>query len=285
MNKEYLFREKVSQNQNLKRKFEQNHKMAALEKVMQMRTQGLSESQIINNLKQEGVSPKEIYDALTQSQIKSELSQAPPIEYETDETMRPSITQQDQPYQQEEGYDDSNQSKLMQPQQEYVESPPASQETYYPEYQEYRPAQPQTSDIETINEIAEQIVEEKNIELKKQILEIKNFKEEAKAEIERLNKKIEKLENNYNELQTAIIRKIGEYGENIKNIATEMHQTQNSFSKMLNPLTDNLRELQKITGLEDPIQQQTSPQPTPQEVQQQPRKTKPEQPGFEEYLR
>lgn len=245
--------------------------MAALEKVMQMRTQGLSESQIINTLKQEGVSPKEIYDALTQSQIKSELSQAPQIEYETDE-MKPSMTQQDPPYFPEEGYIDSNQTQpeYAEPQKEY--------------YQEYQPVQQQTADIETINEIAEQIVEEKNIELKKQISEIKNFKEEAKADINELDKRLEKLENNYNELQIAIIRKIGDYGENIKNIAAEMHENQNSFSKMLNPLTDNIREMQKINSSSS-IQPQASFQTTNQESQEEVRKTKKAQPGFEEYLR
>lgn len=255
--------------------------MAALERVMQMRTQGLSESQIINTLRQEGISPKEIYDALTQSQIKSELSQAPQIEYETEE-MKPSMIQQEQPYPQEESYADSSQTQQEQP--EYAETVPAQQGEYYPQYQEPIQQQ-QTTDIETINEIAEQIVEEKNIELKKQISEIKNFKEEAKEDIERLNKKVEKLENNYNELQIAIIRKIGDYGENIKNIATEMHETQDSFSKMINPLTDNIRELQKITGLPTPSQQQASSQTIPQETKQEARKTKRGQPGFEEYLR
>jgi len=254
--------------------------MAALERVMQMRNQGLSESQIINTLRQEGVSPKEVYDAITQSQIKSELSQAPPIEYETQEMTQSMAQPEQQPYLPEENYADPSQAQVEQ--QEYIEPVPAPQQQYY---QEYQPVQQQPTDIETINEIAEQIVDEKNIELKKQISEIKNFKEEAKTEIERLTKKIEKLENNYNELQIAIIRRIGEYGENIKNIATEMHETQDSFSKMINPLTDNLRELQKITGLPSPSQQQAPPQPIPQEAQGEVRKTKKSQPGFEEYLR
>lgn len=258
--------------------------MAALERVMQMQSEGLSESQIIDSLRQERVSPKEIYDALTQSQIKSELSQTPTFENETGE-MKPSMTQQTpEAYSREESYVDSSQTQAEQPYPEYTEPVPPTQE-YYPQYQEYQPPQQQATDIETINEIAEQIVEEKNTELKKQISEIKNFKEEAKAEIDRLNEKIEKIENNYNELQIAIIRKIGDYGENIKNIAAEMHETQNSFSKMINPLTDNIRELQKITGMPTFNQQQTFSQPTPKETQQEQRKTKKTEPNFEEYLR
>jgi archaellum component FlaC len=262
--------------------------MAALERVMQLQGEGLSESQIINTLRQEKVSPKEIYDALTQSQIKSELSQTPQVEYETNE-MNPSIIQQaKEEYPTQESYSNSSQVEPEQPYPEYTEPPTSSQE-YYPQYQEDQPPQQQAADIETINEIAEQIVEEKNVELKKQISEIKNFKEEAKAEIDRLNEKIEKIENNYNELQIAIIRKIGDYGENIKNIASEMHETQNSFSKIINPLTDNIRELQKITGtVVTPISNQieASSQPIPSEqTQEVERRTKKSEPSFEEYLR
>ena len=144
--------------------------MAALEKVMQMQGQGMSESQIINALRQEGVSPKEVYDALTQSQIKSELSQnpGPEAEYETD-NMKQSMNQEEQTNYAPEEY------VPEQPQQEYPEyqNPPVQE--YAPEYQEYQAPQQQTTDIETINEIAEQIVEEKSAELKKQVSEIRNF--------------------------------------------------------------------------------------------------------------
>ncbi len=265
--------------------------MAILERVMQMNQQGYTESQIINTLRQEGISPKEIYDALTQSKIKSELSQEPQEEYETDE-MKPSMIQQSQEteaYPQEE----YSQGYPAQAQQEY---PDQSQETalsqqgYYPQYQEYQPPSPPT-DIETINEIAEQIVEEKTSEIKKQISLFRNTNEETKAELERVNKRLEKLETNFNELQIAIIKKIGEYGENIKNISTEMHETQNSFSKILNPLTDNIRELQKITQAGKKLAELEAQKPEPSKMpsaetpKPEERRTKRPEPGFEEYLR
>ena len=215
--------------------------MVTLERITQMKATGLSESQIINLLKQEGVTPKEINDALNQAKIKDELSQIPPGE-EPDQ-MRPSIMQpkepipepvQEQPLAeaqegnyQEQNYDYPAYEAPQQQQQQQEQQP-----EYYPQYQEYQ-APSQNADIDTISEITDQIVEEKIADLKKQISTLKNFKEETKADLDRLNLKIDKLDNNLNELQIAIIRKIGEYGENIKNISKEMHETQNSFSKIV----------------------------------------------------
>jgi hypothetical protein len=73
-----------------------------------------------------------------------------------------------------------------------------------------------------------------------------------------------------------------------------MHTTQESFSKILNPLTDNMRKMQKIAGTTP----KTKP-PKPKEKPSRPkRKTKPKteshksrsrkskkKPSFEDYLR
>jgi hypothetical protein len=265
--------------------------MAALERVMQMKSEGYSEPQIIDALKGEGVSPKEIYNALTQSTIKSELSQAPMAEQSTEGYYPSGAPQegQDNAYSQEQTPDPSSQYPQYQQENTYPqEQAPQDYNQQYQQYPEYQAPQQQQTDIETINEIAEQIVEEKTVDLKKQISSFKNYNEETKTEFERINKKLERIENNFNELQVAILRKIGEYGENIRNISSEMHETQDSFSKILNPLTDNIRELQKLTGdLEKPqVSKKQLKEEVREEETQQPKepRTKPE-PGFETYLR
>ena len=61
-----------------------------------------------------------------------------------------------------------------------------------------------------------------------------------------------KLEDIFTQLQISILKKIGEYGSDIKNISNEMVKTQESFSKILNPLTDNIRELKRISDEKNP---------------------------------
>ena len=274
--------------------------MATLEKIMQLKQQGQNDQQIIENLKQQGLSPNEINESLSQSKIKSELNdpstmlkqtaqpqnpqfEQPPSAETT--SMQPSMSQQPGTQQPSS----PQQSQFTQPMQETPQSfqPPITQEIPAPEmqqqgpyppqeYQEYQEYQPQETSIETINEIAEQIVDEKIIQLKKQITSFTKFKEELASEVLRLSERFSKIENTLNELQVAVLRKVGDYGEDIKNIAKEMHSTQDSFSKVLNPLTDNIRELQKITGSED----SKSSRPKPKT-----KSKKSQKPNFEDYLR
>lgn len=250
--------------------------MATLERVMQMKQQGASEPQIIDILRKEGISPKEINDALTQATIKSQVeTQKAVVNENTVDNMRPSIMAgSEEPQQQYEDYSaQPEQEQYVQPNQYYPEQ-------YYPEYQ---PQQQQASaSIEAINEITEQIIEEKNSEIKKQLSSLKTFKEESKFEIEKIKEKIDKIENIMNELQLSIIRKIGQYGEDIKNIADEMHSTQESFSKIINPLADNINELKKINQ-ENPGQKQKEKQK--EQKREQGKSSEEKITGFENYLR
>ena len=79
----------------------------------------------------------------------------------------------------------------------------------------------------------------------------------SNEEIKQINRRVSKIENGFEELQIAIIRKIGDYGENIEKISKEISSQRESFSKILDPLTDNIRELQKITGTSNTEQVET----------------------------
>ena len=244
--------------------------MGTLEKVMQMRQQGQTDSQIIQNLQREGISPREINESISQSQIKSELIN--PQDYNQsdnqsqygEEQMQQSLSQMNTPqagfgqyqgFAQQEGQEPMQGSQMM-PDQGYQTN----------QYQDYA----QAVDMATINEIADQIVEEKTNQLKKQIATLIKFKEEKTSEIDMLNQRLSKIENSFNDLQMAIIGRIGEYGQDIKNIAKEMHMTQDSFSKIINPLTDRAR------GYSD-SEENTRPKPKTT--------SKSDKPEFEDYLR
>ena len=236
--------------------------MSTLEKVMLMKKQGIPEEDIIETLKSQGVPPKEIEEAISQSKIKSAIADSPlqDTNIQTPEiplseyTSPPNIPENEQ-------FQASPQTQPPQPspqisEQEYPpETPPEtpsppydtqySQQQYPEYYPQYYPEAPGL-DINTIKDLTEQIVEEKIAKLRDSLSALKKFKEEISFEIKRIAKKLEKIEDNFNTLQISIIKKIGSYGESIKNIEKEMHATQESFSKILNPLTDNIRELEKI---------------------------------------
>jgi len=60
--------------------------MGSLDQVTQMKNQGVPENEIINKLQEQGVSPKDIGDAMDQSKIKDAVSRPVP-----DEGMEPSL--------------------------------------------------------------------------------------------------------------------------------------------------------------------------------------------------
>lgn len=222
--------------------------MAILERVMQLKEQGLEDQQIALALRQEGYNPKEIMDSISQSKIKiaisknedrysGETSQYQDANQEFVSELQPSIM--------------SNSQQSYQPEVQFEngETIPSSYQpstTPYEEYQEnqlqpgYAQEYYQPVDFQSIAEIAEQIIEEKIEELNKKVSSSIKGKEETAIELETLQKRIEKLENLFNTLQMDVLKKIGQYGEDINSIAKEMHSNQETFSKLVNPLTDNM---------------------------------------------
>ncbi len=219
-----------------------------LDRVTQMQNQGMSPEDINRNLRNEGFSPQQIDDALSQSQVKSAVSQSPEFaqEQQTMQNMQQSIMPQQPPYQQ----DSYAQTKISEP------SPPAqypegSQEYYYPETPQAYPQEsyyPEASiDTETITEIAEQVVMEKLEKINKKFGNIPAFKIETKEKINNIDERLKKIETSIEKLQQAIIGKIGEFGESTEAVHKDLANLHNTVSKLMNPLIDNYKELKKLT--------------------------------------
>lgn len=242
--------------------------MALLEKIGEMKQAGLSENQIINYLKEEGFSPREIAEAINQSKIKSAvaLPQESQEDYNNDQ-MQPSIMQaQEQQTTQINQYSQANQQQSYLPQQNYAQE--VQDPNQYPAYTEQQYAYPNSSqeayapqgiDIETIRDIAKQEIDESLKKIRSQIEVLGKDKTNMSFELQNLDNRLTKIESIIQELQTAIIRRIGEYGESITNISDELKATQNSFSKLINPIINQKRAFPKdVKSQENNIKQKTS---------------------------
>jgi DNA-binding transcriptional MerR regulator len=192
--------------------------MDVLDKVTELQSQGLQDEDINKQLRDEGFSPQEINDALSQARVKEAVS-AP-------QGMEQSISEQEM--------------------QEY--SPQAGQE-YAQGDQQYGQDQyqPQQLDTDTISEIAEQVVQEKFSEFNKKTGDIVNFKNEVRAQLQDIDERIKRIESALDNIQKAIIGKIGEYGENIAYVHKDLENIHETVSKLMNPLIDNYRELKKLS--------------------------------------
>jgi len=199
--------------------------MGVLEQITQMKNQRIPDEEIVSKLQEQGVSPREINDALNQSQIKTAVS---------GEEVMPG--QPPAPSQQSQG-------GYIPQAQEMPELPRTEQETYAPQTQEYAPQQenyPQDTygypaetgvDSNTMIEISEQVFSEK---IKKQVDMLNEFKTLGMTKIDNTSDRLKRIETTMDKLQIAILEKIGSYGKNIENIKKEMSMIQDSFGKVVN---------------------------------------------------
>lgn len=264
-----------------------------IEQIIQMQQQGKPDGEIIQYFREQGISPRDISEALSQAKIKSALGMAQRQDFpdssegEMQPSMMPKPPQTYEPgsYQQEQYTQESSQA--------YPEySPEVSQESPIQEYAQY---QPTTSfDIETINEIVEQVVDEKTDETKKQVSSLIKLYRNLQLEIQRIEQRTSKIESLFNELQFAILNKIGEYGKNLQDVTQELHETQKSFSKIANPLAENMSHLKKISHHQShaehhPVHHATSHTATNKthqvHHQAKPKKHSKSSASFEDYLR
>jgi len=265
--------------------------MALLERITSMKQQGLSEPQIINNLQQEGISYSQINEAFSQSKIKSAIAG----NTSEDETLQQSVMSDatgnqtvgtpesmsqpgyDSPTPQyPQGYDQQYQQQNYPPQQyspeQYAYSQPATEQQGY--YQ-------QSIDLETIRDISRQETDEAVKKIKEQLNSLEKMKIEMRFEMQDIENRLLRVESVINELQSAIIKKIGEYGTSISNISNEIRATQNSFAKIINPVIDKKRGLE---SQEQPIQQTQQNIPKPQNKPA-PRNNNNSAVGVEDYFR
>ena len=312
--------------------------MGVLDEVIQMKSQGMDEEEIINELSDKGISPMEIDDALNQSQIKDAIAdiqgenteniedeeynenegnyEIPPIQspissvsplkqkqnykqqsrsspgkssyspylpmsQETNEESQ-NITEEynpesdinypPQPYSYSEMQQIPSQIQTFPVQRAFPQQSPQpqenSEEIYYPQQpQENYPPQedsgygqyyaPQENygydanqnygnegyNTDSIIEISEQIVDSKLIEIVDKLNELNESKILIQSQVENIESRLKKIESIIDRLQASILEKVGSYGENLFSIRKEMAMMQDSFSKVINPLTDKFSKV------------------------------------------
>ena len=239
--------------------------MATLDRVIEMQNQGMSEYDIAEQLKNEGINPKEITDALGQAKIKNAVSpnaeqqaqQQATQEQQPTQNMQPSVMQDPNTQgQYPEQYQQPQQNPEVYPQENQAQDPYASQQeqqNYYSESpqaysgQEYYPNQGNMTS-ETISEIAEQVVSEKLEEFKIKTGDLQQFKNSTEEKLNNFEERLKRIEDSIEKIEQAVIGKIGEFGENSATIKKDLENLHGTVSKLMNPLIDNINELKKANG-------------------------------------
>jgi len=110
------------------------------------------------------------------------------------------------------------------------------------------PGQPTaTMDMESIQELVESVIDERWQEVVVSVGDITIWKSRVEDDISAIKQEVLRLEDRFTKLQSSIIGKVDEYQRGIAKVGNEMEALEKVFSKIMEPLTTNIKELQRIT--------------------------------------
>ena len=195
-------------------------------RINELKRSGKPNSEIIENLKKDGFRAQEIYDSMSQENSDFDLSPPTPSE---------EMGGSGESYEENEGEKENYQPEPAA--RDYMSSQKFPAPSRIPERQS----------IEQIEEIAESIISEKIDELSVNINDLSLWREKTSTEIEAIKQEVLRIRNHFENLQTSMLGKVEDYRRSITDVNIEMKTLSKVLEKILQPLTENVKELSRIT--------------------------------------
>jgi len=208
---------------------------APINEVITLQKQGRTIAQVTRELQNKGYSLQEINEAINQASIKSGVG-------------GPTVPEPPTPI-------ENMQESILRPQ----EMPPAPTPDMpspqpapaYPQYQPaMAPAMPAEPSItyEDVQSLVEEVIEEKWKELMTTMGDIPSWRSQVMNDLEAVKQELLRVERRFEEMQSAIFGKVKEYGSSMQDLGSEMKAFEKVFEKIIEPMTTNIKELERITG-------------------------------------
>lgn len=191
-------------------------------KVQELARKGLTNEEITRSLEGQGFNLDEIATALNQAKLM-EGAEMPNFDQDIP------IPEQQEQY---PGYQGGQYSDGQYPQQQEISS--------------YSLPQAQNS-YEDVQAIVEEVLEEKWKEFMKDVGDIIVWKARVSDDLEATKQEIVRTQKRMEDLQVAVLGKVNDYHKTMNNIGSDMKALESVFGKILEPLTSNIKELNKVT--------------------------------------
>ncbi len=249
------------------------------DKVLQMRSQGVSNNQIIQILQREGYDLTAVFNAMNQADIKGGVDAAgitnsdsvsdavpieggqtmpqqslPPLQYPGQQqyAQQPMIQDTGMQYPQDM---QQQQAPMEQPMQQMPQMQSMPQMQQYPspmDTSQYSPPEQQQQygpsfESQRIEELAEAIIDEKWNEIVRSINKIIDWKERVEARVTKIEQQLEDISKGMDTLHKGVLGKITDYDQNLTNVGAEIKAMEKVFQKVLPSLTESVSELGRIT--------------------------------------
>jgi hypothetical protein len=208
------------------------------QRVLDLQKGGMSEGEITNTLSRERFGQNEISNAFDQATVKNEIAPArmplSPPALNPDEVPSPSAN-----------LAPTNVTNEM-PQ---ISNPDLNPSPVGPQggSPNFAPEPAGRANYEAIEEIAESVIAEKWEDALKNIGDLKLWKEKVETDLSGIKQEILRTESKFENLQKAILGKLGEYSEGVTDLGAEMKAMEKIFEKILAPLTRSVKDLEAVT--------------------------------------
>lgn len=177
-----------------------------LQEVMQLRSQGLTDDLIIQELTGKGMDPAQVQAAISQADASAPPDAAQPTE----------IPSSDMPAEADTG----------------SEIPPGIDPTTF----------------SRIEEITENMIDEKWDELISEVKKVIQWKEKVESEQKKLASDIQKLKEDFKTLHEGVLGKLDQYDNRMRDVGTELKAVGKVFKDVVPEFVENVKELKDITG-------------------------------------
>lgn len=200
------------------------------EEAMDLNKRGLKKGDIIKKLEEKGYRPQQINDAFNQMDIKSGINGKYPYEDVSHPGMESSVLNLE-----EEAPSPTQMEEREIPQQRQNISAPQMPQVTQRDY---------SADTE---ELIEAVIEEKWQEFMDRLGDMESWKIRTDDDITSIKQEVIRLGKRFDNLQSSIVQKVGEYNQNIMDVNTEIKALEKVFQNIIDPLTNNIKELGRIT--------------------------------------
>jgi hypothetical protein len=213
-----------------------------INKVHELQNSGKSNTEIIQSLQGEGYSFQQISEALNQTQ-----QGMPVATQESPSEMKPSVLYSEEP----KPTTPIQEPSIPEPTMIAEPQMAPAQQSYQPQaWPKKKTFNYQTSSLgattEDIEEIAESIVHEKWQKLTEEFGDLLSWKDKVTNDIDSIKQELMRVENRFENLQGSVIGKVKEYDESVSDVGVEIKALGKLLSNIINPLTSNVKELEKI---------------------------------------
>ncbi len=177
-------------------------------KVLNLKSQNLTNNQIIQSLQREGYTVNQVYDAMNQAELKANVEAYP---------MEPGQFQ----------------NQFQEPMQQTQSNT--------------NNAQPPQYSQDTLQALVEAVIEEKWEELVKGMQRVIDWKDKTEQRLTSVEQDIKDVKESFSKLHAALVEKVGEYDQHVMGVSTELQALEKVFQKILPGFVESVGELARVT--------------------------------------